>query len=83
MKTVDEIYQEMLTCYAQRTGMEPEGGCDLAARLYALAAQVYALQVQTDWVARQSFPQTAEGESLDRHAQMRGLERKQAARPGV
>lgn len=78
MKTVDEIYQEMLACYSTRTGMDPEAGCDLAARLYALAAQVYALQVQADWVARQAFPQTAEGENLDRHAQMRGLERKQA-----
>lgn len=78
MKTVEEIYREMLDTYARRTGVEPEAGCDLAARLYALAAQVYALQVQTDWVARQSFPQTAEGESLDRHAQVRGLERKQA-----
>lgn len=77
-KTLDEIYQEMLACYGQRTGLEPEVGCDLAARLYALAAQVYALQVQTEWVARQAFPQTAEGVYLDRHAQIRGLERKRA-----
>lgn len=77
-KTLDEIYQEMLACYAQRTGLEPEAGCDLAARLYALAAQVYALRVQTEWVARQAFPQTAEGAYLDRHAQVRGLERKKA-----
>lgn len=78
MKTVDEIYQEMLACYAERTGLGLEEGCDLAVRLYALAAQVYALWVQTDWVERQAFPQTAEGEHLDYHAQLRGLERKQA-----
>ena len=77
MKTMDEIYQEMLACYKEHTGMELETGCDLAVRLYALAAQVYALYIQADWVARQSFPQTAEGEYLDRHAQLRGLERKQ------
>lgn len=58
--------------------MEPREGCDLSARLYALAAQVYALYVQADWVARQAFPQTAQGEYLDRHAQLRGLERKAA-----
>lgn len=78
MTSIEEIYQAMLADYAARTGMEPEAGCDVAARLYALAAQVYALRVQADWVMRQSFPQTAEGESLERHAQMRGLKRKQA-----
>ncbi len=80
MKTIDEIYQEMLSCFGERTGMEPEEGCDLSARLYALAAQVYALYVQADWVTRQAFPQTAQGEYLDRHAQMRGLERKQGTK---
>lgn len=75
MKTMDEIYQEMARTYAQRTGIELNG-CDTAVRLYALAAQVYALYVQCDWVARQAFPQTAEGEYLDRHAALRGMERK-------
>ena len=78
MKTVEEIYQEMLACYQDRTGMEPKENCDLSVRLYALAAQVCALYVQTDWLTRQVFPQSAEGEYLDRHAQLRGLERKQA-----
>ena len=78
MKTAEEIYAEMLTCFAERTGMEPGEGCDLAVRLYALAAQVCALYVQADWVARQAFPQTAEGTYLDRHAQLRGLERREA-----
>ena len=44
--------------------------------MYALAAQVYSLYIQADWVARQAFPQTAEGEYLDYHAQLRSLERK-------
>lgn len=78
MRTIDEIYQEMLACFGEQTGLEPRGGCDLSARLYALAAQVYSLYVQADWVVRQAFPQTAEGEYLDRHAQLRGLERKPA-----
>ena len=56
MKTVDAIYEEMLACFGERTGMELKEGCDLAVRLYALAAQIYALQVQTDWVSRQAFP---------------------------
>ena len=76
LKTVDQIYQEMLACFGRKTGLEPREGCDLSARLYALAAQIYSLYVQTDWTARQSFPQTAEGDCLDFHAQLRGLERK-------
>lgn len=78
MKTAEEIYQEMLACFGERTGLEPREGCDLSARLYALAAQVCSLYVQADWVVRQAFPQTAEGEYLDRHAQLRGVERKPA-----
>ena len=80
MKTVDEIFEEMLACFGEKTGVELEAGCDLAVRLYAAAAQVYALYVQADWVARQAFPQTAEGEYLDLHAQLRSLERKEATR---
>ena len=76
MKTIEEIYEEMLACFGGQTGLEPKEGTDLSARLYALAAQVYALYIQADWVTRQAFPQTAEGEYLDRHAQLRGLERK-------
>ena len=78
MRTIDEIYQEMRSGFGERTGLEPREGCDLSARLYAVAAQVYALYVQADWVVRQAFPQTAEGEYLDRHAQLRSLERKPA-----
>ncbi len=78
MKTVEEIYAEMLSCFGDRTGLEPREGCDLSARMYALAAQVCSLYIQADWVVRQAFPQTAEGEYLDRHALLRGLERKQA-----
>jgi uncharacterized phage protein gp47/JayE len=79
LKTAEEIYQEMLECFAQRSGVEAGAGCDLSVRMYALAAQVCALYVQADWVTKQAFPQTAQGEYLDRHAQLRGLERKSAA----
>lgn len=78
MKTIDDIYQEMLVCFGMQTGLEPKEGCDLSARLYAVAAQVYSLYVQADWILRQAFPQTAERDYLDRHAQLRGLERKPA-----
>lgn len=68
----------MLTCLEEQTGLEPEVGCDLSVRMYAVAAQVYALYIQAQWVTRQAFPQTAESDYLDLHAQLRGLTRKQA-----
>ena len=79
-KTVDTIYQEMLELFSQRSGYLPSASCDLAARLYAAAAQVQSLYIQAQWVLDQSFPQTAQGEALERHAQLRGLRRGVATR---
>lgn len=80
MKSVDEIYQELLGDFARRAGFTPENACDLAVRLYAAAAQIQSLDIQADWVLDQSFPQTARGVYLDRHAAMRGLSRLPAAK---
>lgn len=75
MKSVDEIYRELLDAFARRAGFVPEDACELAVRLYAAAAQIQALDIQAEWVLDQSFPQTAQGVYLDRHADMRGLSR--------
>ena len=56
MKELEEIYQEMLDCFAQRTGLEAAESCDLAVRFYAVAAQVYALYAQADWCSGSAFP---------------------------
>ena len=45
MRSIDEIYQEMLAKLAERCGFQPEESCDLAVRLYAAAAQVQALDI--------------------------------------
>ena len=79
MKTVDEIYQEMAAVFAEQTGLEAGAAGDLAVRLYAVAAEIWGLYLQADWTRRQCFPQTAEGEYLDLHAALRGVERKAAA----
>ena len=75
---MDELYNELMAAFAEATGMEAAGSGDLAARMYAVAAQLWGLYVQCDWVNRQCFPQTAEGEYLDLHAQLRGVERREA-----
>lgn len=79
MKTIEEIYEEMMDTYATHTGVRPSVSCDLSVRLYAVASQIFALNSQSDWVTRQCFPQTAYGEYLDQHGEMRGLTRKDAS----
>lgn len=79
-KTIDSIYEEMLGVFSQASGYLPASSCDLAARLYAAAAQIQGLYLQAQWLLDQSFPQTAGGEYLDRHAQLRGLSRSVATR---
>ena len=80
MKTTEEIYQTLLAAFAQRAGFTPEADCDLAVRLYAAAAELQALGIQSEWVLDQSFPQTARGMYLDYHAQMRGIARTAATK---
>ena len=74
--TTKEIFRQMLTKFAEVTGRPLDGGCDLAVRLYAAAAQLETLYQYADWSRRQAFPQTADGIYLDYHGQMRGLERR-------
>jgi len=70
----------MLTAFAAASGYLPSASCDLAARLHAAAAQIHSLYLQAQWVLDQSFPQTAQGIYLERHAAMRGLFRSVASR---
>lgn len=79
MKTMEEIYQELAEEFHSRTGLSAGGSGDLAVRFYAVAAQLYSLYAQAEWTRRQCFPQTAVGEELDKHAQLRGLSRRQAS----
>lgn len=78
MRELETIYRQMCGSFAEKAGFSPGEGCDAAVRLYALAVQVQALEAETEWAVRQSFPDTAEGTYLDLHAGARGLARTQA-----
>ena len=80
MITLEEIYQGLAAEFQAQTGKTVGSSSELAVRFYAVAAQVYSLYVQGEWVRRQCFPQTATGEDLDKHAQLRGITRRLAAR---
>lgn len=80
MRSIEEIFQALATEFQSRTGLSAGGNGELAVRFYAVAAQLSGLYAQADWVERQCFPQTAAGESLDLHAQLRGISRRQAVK---
>lgn len=80
MKNTEEIFQALAAEFQSRTGLSAGGSGDLAVRFYAVAAQLSGLYAQADWVERQCFPQTATGENLDLHAQVRGISRHQAVK---
>lgn len=79
MITLEEIYQGLASEFQEQTGQTAGGSSELAVRFYAVAAQIYSLYVQAEWTRRQCFPQTAEGEDLDKHAKLRGVTRRKAA----
>ncbi len=80
MKSVEEIYGEMMAAFTEKTGIQASNSGDLAVRLYTVAAELVSLYTQAEWTARQCFPQSAMGEYLDRHALLRGVSRREAAR---
>ncbi len=79
MITLEEIYQGLAAQFQAQTGQSAGGNSELAVRFYAVAAQLYSLYVQAEWTRRQCFPQTAQGEELDKHAKLRGVTRRMAA----
>lgn len=80
MEELNAIYERMRAIFAEEAGFVPNNGCDAMVRLYALASEVQSLLAQADWVLDQSFPQTAVGQYLDYHAEMRALTRLPAAK---
>lgn len=75
MITIDEIYNNLKQSYETESGLALNDGGDMSLRFYAVAAELVSLWAQSDYVNRQCFPQTASGEYLDKHAEMRGLSR--------
>jgi uncharacterized phage protein gp47/JayE len=80
MKTTEEIYGEIRAVFTAETGMELRQTDEMAVRLYAVAAQIAGLYLQNQWTLTQCFPQTAQGEFLERHGALRGVTRLSAGR---
>lgn len=80
MESYEEIYERMLETYNGITGNYPDEASDAAIKLKVLAGEIFSCRADLDYIKRQAFIETAEGEYLDYHGRQRGLERKQALR---
>ena len=80
METYEQILSHMKEVYEQESGHSAEDVSDTGLRLRVMAGELYRLQTELSWLRRQAFPQTAAGEYLDRHGELRGVSRKEAAR---
>lgn len=78
MQTYDEILQRMTDKYTEFSGIVPDERSDIGIRLRVLAGEIYSNAVNAEWLKRQMFVSTAEGEYLDMHAGERGIVRREA-----
>ncbi len=78
-ETYNEIINNMKAAYFEECGLEPSPASDLELRFKAVASEIFSAYSFAEYVLKQCFPQTASGEYLDRHAQLRGVERKTAS----
>ena len=78
--TYDEILAQMKAEFKQKSGFEADDATDIGIRLRLLAGQLFSQSADISFASRQLFLQTATGEYLDMHTQMRGLSRKVATK---
>lgn len=77
--TYNEILDSMKTAFCKEKGEPVKNLSDLETRFKAVASEIYAVSVYGDFIMKQSFPQTAVGAYLDRHAALRKIKRKSPA----
>lgn len=76
MESYEKILERMRETYAQKSGWEPEQVSDTGLKLQVLAGELYRFEARLEWLRRQAFPQTADGEQLDLHGAQRGVLRR-------
>ena len=76
MKTYDEILTGMKNAFYEISGENVEKYSERDTRFKAVASELFSLSLGSEYNLKQMFPQTAQGEYLDFHAQLRGITRK-------
>lgn len=80
MENYNDIYTRMKEKYEQLSDDKIDEASDIAIRMKVLAGEIYNAQVYSDWLKRQMFVSTSEGEFLNYQAVQRGLSRKYATK---
>ncbi len=70
----------MQNAFFEKSGENAELLSDLGARFQAVASELFNLACYSDFVLRQAFIQSADGEYLDKHAALRNMQRKTASK---
>lgn len=78
-KTFDDIINEMKNAYFTSKGEKLDENSETAKKFEAVASELYAISCYGDFILKQAFVQSASGEYLDAHAQLRGVTRKTAS----
>lgn len=78
--TFDDILNRMKNAFFNECEKNPESLGDINARLNVVASEIYSLCCNMDYVTKQAFVQTAFGEYLDYHAELRNMSRKAASK---
>lgn len=81
-KSPQEFYDTMAAVYRDKTGFDPAAASDIGIRMKVLSEELSHLTGEAAAIWQNTFPQTAAGEALDRHAASRGLARKPALPAG-
>ena len=76
MTAYSNILEKMQKKYTELSGIVPNEASDINIRLQVLAGQIETIYSNMESLEKTVFPQTSSGDSLDMHAQMRGLSRK-------
>lgn len=80
MESYDAILGRMKENYRSLAGFSPEAESDIGIRLSVLAGEIFSIEMSLDWLKDQSIFTTADGEFLDYHGALRGLERYKASK---
>jgi len=75
LPTAQEYYQIMSRRYRELTGFEAADASDIGIRLRVLAQELHTLGERMSRAYADAFPQTAQGQALDLHAEVAGLVR--------
>lgn len=78
MESYDSVLKRMQSSFEGLAGFSADDASDLGIRIKVLAGEVYSLLCGIEWLKKQIFPQTAQGEYLEMHAAQRGITRKSA-----